>query len=103
MSYTTKGELIETHIGSDGRADSEIHHTDHGFPKYHDNPHEHKVFWDNLGPHLSHEEYSIKQYTWNPRRMKMATFVPSNSIEQNRFQSISDFKWCMKRGGRSSI
>ncbi len=29
----------------------------------------------------------------------MATFVPSNSVEQNRFQSISDFTWRMKRGG----
>ena len=33
------------------------------------------------------------------RYTKMATIVPTNSFEQNRFQSISDFKWCMKRGG----
>ena len=27
------------------------------------------------------------------------TFVPSNSIEQNRFVTISDFKQCINRGG----
>ena len=25
--------------------------------------------------------------------------VPANTPEQNRFVSISDFKWCMKHGG----
>ena len=99
VSYTSKGELIETHIGSDGKADFEIHHTDHGFPKYHDIPHAHQIFWDDLGPHLSHEEHPSKQYVWNARSIKMSTFVPSNSYEQNHFQSISDFKWCMCRGG----
>lgn len=39
----------ETHIGRDGRAFKEIHHTDHGFPKYHTNPHEHTIKWDNKG------------------------------------------------------
>ena len=29
----------------------------------------------------------------------MTTFVPSNSIEQNRIEPIRDFKWCLKRGG----
>ncbi len=96
ISYTTKGELIETHIGPDRKADYEIHHTDHGFPKYHEVPHEHKVIWDDRGPHLSQEEYSVKQYSG---RIKMSAFVPPNSIEQNRFESISDFKWCMERGG----
>ena len=96
ISYTTKGELIETYIGSDGKADHEIHHTNHGQPKFHDVPHGHKIIWDDQGPHLSHEEDSLKQFL---RRRKMATFVPSNSVEQNRFQSISDFTWRMKRGG----
>jgi len=25
--------------------------------------------------------------------------IPQNSAEQNRFKTISDFKWCMERGG----
>ncbi len=98
-TYTTKGELIETHIGPDGRADYEIHHTDHGYPKYHAVPHEHRVIWDEVGPHLSHEEYPGKQLNWGAGRIKMSTMVPSNSLEENRFKSISDFTWCMLRGG----
>lgn len=27
----------------------------------------------------------------------MTTFVPANSVKQNRFQPIGDFKWYMKR------
>lgn len=98
-SLTKKGELIETHIGADGKADSEIHHTDHGFPKYHDIPHEHKVYWDELGPHLSHDEFSLKHLMHIGRGIKMATLVGTNSFEEDRFKTISDFKWCMRRGG----
>ena len=29
----------------------------------------------------------------------MSTIVGSNSLEDNRFKTISDFKWCVKRGG----
>ena len=29
----------------------------------------------------------------------MKTMVPSNTFEDDRFKTISDFKWCMKRGG----
>ena len=35
----------ETTIGKDGRATKETHHTDHGQPKQHTNPHEHKIDW----------------------------------------------------------
>ncbi len=44
-----KSGYKETHIGKDGRAFKEIHHTDHGFPKYHTNPHEHIIKWDSKG------------------------------------------------------
>ncbi len=39
----------ETHIGSDGRADKERHWTDHSTPKYHSNPHDHNISWDENG------------------------------------------------------
>ena len=29
----------------------------------------------------------------------MGSVVGTNSLEDNRFKSISDFKWCMKQGG----
>lgn len=98
-SQTTKGDLIETHIGPDGRADYEIHHSDHGSPGSHENPHGHTITWDERGPHLSGGDFLGKQYQTNRRNLKMAPFIGINSIEENRFKSISDFKWCMKRGG----
>lgn len=97
QSFSKKGDLYETHIGPGGRADYEIHHTDHGFPKYHEVPHTHSIYWDELGPHLSHDDMPFKQY--RKECAKMSTVVGTNSLEDNRFKSINDFKWCMKRGG----
>ena len=43
QSFTKKGDLYETHIGPDGKVDSETHYSDHGTPKFHDNPHTHFI------------------------------------------------------------
>ena len=56
--YGTPGDVNfdgykETHIGSDGRAAQEIHHTDHNNPKRHTNPHIHKITWVNDHPKYS--------------------------------------------------
>jgi len=37
----------ETLIGKDCRAVLERHHTDHGNPIKHSNPHDHKITWDS--------------------------------------------------------
>lgn len=44
-----KNGYKETYIGKDGRAYKEIHHTDHGNPKNHTNPHEHTIHWGKDG------------------------------------------------------
>ena len=46
----TKDGAVETHIGKDGKADAERHHSDHGNPKHHKNPHDHKIDWINEKP-----------------------------------------------------
>lgn len=97
MSYTTKGELIETHIGPDEKADFEIHHTDHGQPKFHDNPHRHNITWDERGPHWGRDDFLEKQY--RKGELVMSKVIGPNSFEENRFKSIGDFKDCMGRGG----
>ena len=96
-TYTTKGELIETLIGPDGKAYLEIHHTNHGFPKYHEVPHQHSIIWDQSGFHLGKEQ-TTKSFLYG-RNTNMATWVGTNSLEDNRFKTISDFKQCMRRGG----
>ncbi len=89
-TYTVKGELIETLIGSDGKAYLEIHHTDHGFPKYHEVPHQHSIIWDQSGFHFGKEQ-TTKSFLYG-RNTNMATWVGTNSLEDNRFKTISDFK-----------
>lgn len=99
LSYTTKGELIETHIGPNGKADFEIHHTDHRQPKFHDNPHRHNITWDERGPHWSHDAFPEKHYQKREEKIAVSKVVGPNSLEENRFKSISDFQGCMDRGG----
>ena len=99
QSFTKKGDLYETHIGPDGKADSETHHSDHGTPTLHDNPHTHDIYWDELGPHLGKIEHPGKAFILERRCLSLKTMVPSNTFEDDRFKTISDFKWCMKRGG----
>ena len=99
LSHTTKGDPIETHIGRDGRADYETHYTDHGSPGSHIVPHQHTITWDDLGPHLDRTDLPGKQYQTSGRNLKMSSVVRANTLDDNRFVSISDFKWCMKRGG----
>lgn len=98
-SRTTKGEPIETHIGPDGKADYEIHHTDHEQPKFHENPHRHDITWDERGPHWSHDDFPEKQYQKKEGVITMSKVIGTNSFEDNRFKSISDFEDCMNRGG----
>jgi len=99
ITTNAKGELYETHIGEDGRADYETHYSDHGNPTQHINPHTHDVIWDEIGPHLISAERCEKHYSHMERSLLVKSFVPSNTPEQNRFVSISDYKWCLLRGG----
>lgn len=99
QSQTSKGDPIETHIGPDGRADYEIHYSDHGSPGSHQIPHQYPITWDDIGPHLDRADFPGKQHQIARWNLKMSTLVGTNSLEDNRFKTISDFKWCMKRGG----
>ena len=78
-SFSKKGDLYETHIGPNGKADYEIHHSDHGYPKYHEIPHRHEVYWDENGPHLGHDDLPLKQYRSRGVHMKMSSSVGINS------------------------
>lgn len=39
----------KTYIDKNGKAYKEIHDTDHGNPKHHTKPHEHRISWDGNG------------------------------------------------------
>ena len=102
------GDLRETKIGANGRAVKERHYSDHGNPKQHSIPHDHNILWEGNRPNWGKAENywdgdipDFKSY-W---RCDMSYHIlkSQNSLEDNRFKSISDFKWCMKCGGEVEI
>lgn len=96
------GYARETKIGEDGRAIRERHYTDHDSPDKHSDPHDHDIDWSKGFP----DSGSPINYPGGSPEFKhcrgvekMPTLVRSNTPEDNRFKTISDFKWCVNHGG----
>lgn len=101
VTYTKNGEKYETKIGADGRAVSERHNTTHNKEHTgHTNPHDHKIDWNNGFPHLqppiNYPDADFPEFKHWKGAKQMVLF---NDSESFKFESISDFKWCMKCGG----
>ncbi len=96
----------DTKIGPGGKATKERHYTDHGRPDKHTDPHDHLIEWNPEtgvplpGPPINYPNGAptFKLYR-KDLDMKINIITESNTPEQNRFTTISDFKWCLKRGG----
>ncbi|WP_298033567.1 hypothetical protein [uncultured Dysosmobacter sp.] len=92
----------DTKIGDDGRAASERHYTDHGRPDLHTDPHDHIIDWSTghpiPGPPINYPN-GAPEFKWFGGIRKMSYDIGTNSLEDNRFKSISDFKWCVNCGG----
>ena len=92
----------ETHIGDDGFADRERHNTDHGYPNIHTNPHDHEITWENNRPNfgepINYPDGAPEFKKYGGTNM-LGKIIHKNTPEQNRFETISDFKWCMRCGG----
>lgn len=111
ISYVGKSRIrVETKIGDDGRAIRERHYTDRPNSKYHSNPHDHDIDWSKGFPQLVNQKnYFPSDYPngipefkyW--RACKMDEFLRTNNQEQNQFKNISDFKWCLDRGGETEF
>ena len=99
------GYCVDTKIGSDGRAALERHYTDHKQPWAHTNPHDHPINWDNPAgfpdpqPPINYPDGAPEFKSFERRFYMKNTIVPSNSLEQNRFTTISDFQTCMRWHG----
>ncbi|MGI6269317.1 MAG: DUF4417 domain-containing protein [Candidatus Howiella sp.] len=93
----------KTKIGENGKASRERHYTDHDNPSKHSDPHDHEIDWSNgfpkLGPPINYPDGNVPEFK-NFKEMKfMSKIIEKNSLEENRFKTISDFKWCVNRGG----
>ena len=108
ITYAKDGTKIETKIGGDGRAVAERHYSSAPNPKYHSNPHDHKINWESPRygipnfekPHIN---YWPDEYPNGAPEFKlfggMQVKYGLNSEEDNRFRTISEFKECIIRGG----
>ncbi len=99
------GYRIETKIGSDGRAIKERHYTDHNRQHTgHTNPHDHEIRWDNPNGHpdpqgpINYPNGAPEFKNFGGFKMKNTVILPGNT-EEDRFQTISEFKECMHYHG----
>lgn len=91
-----------TKIGDDGRAGMERHGTDHFSPSVHTGPHDHPVDWTSgfphLGPPINYPD-GAPEFKSYGRQKNMDSHIRPNTPEENCFETISDFKWCVNCGG----
>ena len=99
------GYKVATKIGEDGRAVRERHFTDHNRGHTgHTNPHDHIINWDpDRGNPLPGRPINYPggapEFKSYGGFLKMNTIVHANTPEENRFETISEFKWCVECGG----
>lgn len=95
------GFARETKIGEDGRATKERHFTDHLRPDKHTDPHDHYFDWRNgfpvPGPPINYPDGAPEFKSYEVKYM--TEIHKQNTLEDNRFKTISDFKWCVDCGG----
>ena len=95
------GYLIQTKIGNDGRAIIERHHSNHGNPSIHSNPHDHIFYWDPKTGYPNPQHQIINYWDRIIPELKSKGVAYMNNLnypEYNSFESLSDFKWCVLHG-----
>ena len=105
-TYDRNGVRIDTKIGEDGRAIKERHYTDHKNSSKHSSPHDHIINWNNPKqgipnfekPYINYWDGDIPEFKYF-KEMGYVSTIKINSLEENRFKTISDFEDCMIRGG----
>lgn len=101
-TYAKDGSRIDTKIGADGKATKERHYTTAPNPKYHTDPHDHEIDWPNGFPHWGppiNYPGEAPEFKCYRGQKNMDSHIHPNTIEENRFETISDFKWCVNCGG----
>lgn len=103
-----------TTIGKDGRATEQQHNTDHGNGKMHSDPHTHEISWSPNGTPIfgpAQNNFSAKSFNLHHMEVKSMKWTPEylysiatpEKLAENRFETIRDFKWCMRSGGEVSF
>lgn len=98
------GDLYATKIGEDGRAVRERHYTDHRRPDKHSDPHDHEIHWDNPNEHpdpQGHINYpnGVPEFKYFGGFTMEHTDILTGNTGENHFETINDFKECMRYHG----
>ena len=99
ITVKKNGTVFLTKIGEDGKANSERHCTDHGYPNKHSNPHDHPIDWTKGFPfpkkpiNYPSGAPKFKYYKENQNMNKKI-----ESFDELAFESIGDFKWHIAHG-----
>ncbi len=113
-TINTKGYKT-TYIGNDGKANYQQHNTSHSNPNVHSNPHGHNITWDpNNGfpifgraindwgsTNKSNYTKGVEPMEWTAEYLY--SIATSKTFEEYSFRTISDFNWCMIRGGEAQF
>lgn len=108
VTYDDHGMKRWTKIGVDGRAVKERHFGDHRRNDKHTVPHDHIILWDPgrgnplpQGP-INYPDGApeFKYYQGDGYAMSKFTEIKEvPTFEDNRFKTLSEFKWCVNDGG----
>ena len=98
------GYKVATKIGEDGRAIRERHYTDHRRPDKHSDPHDHEIHWDNPNEHpdpQGHINYpnGVPEFKYFGGFTMEHTDILTGNTGENHFETINDFKECMRYHG----
>ena len=94
---------IDVKYGPDGRGVKERQFTDHRKPWAHTDPHDHLIVWENpdgsptIKEHINYPD-GAPDFTLHKGELR---YMSENIIDntEDRFESISEFKRCIKCGG----
>lgn len=104
-TFDKNGERRLTKIGDDGRAEMERHESFHNRSDKHTNPHDHKISWDNPMEHpdpqppINYPNGAPEFKSYKGLNMQMIENKNTINNEEDRFKTISEFKWCMRFHG----
>lgn len=73
-----------------------------GEPGARTDPHDHPIDWTggfpHLGPPINYPD-GAPEFNCYERQKSVDSYIRPNTIEESRFETISDFKWCVNCGG----
>ncbi len=103
-TYDKKGNKFETKIGDDGRAVKERHYTDHNRPDKHTNPHDHEIHWNSergnpMPSSPINYPHGALEFKSRTGEQHMNNGITSNEKDEDKFPTVSEFKWCINDGG----